>query len=104
MAVLAGGVLLARPLSGAITLTLVLISFFIVGGVASIMVGISHRSELPGRWGWMVVSGIIDLVLSALIFAGLPSSAAWAIGLLVGINMLMAGAALIGMALRARDA
>ena len=102
LAVLAGGVLLARPVGGAVTLTLVLISFFIVSGIASIMFGISHRNELPGRWGWMVASGIIDLVLSAMIFAGLPSSAAWAIGLLVGINMLMGGAALIGLALRAR--
>jgi len=51
----------------------------------------------------MLVSGIVDLVLGAMILAGLPSTAAWAIGLLVGINMVFGGTALIGMALHARD-
>ena len=52
----------------------------------------------------MLFSGIVDLALSVMIFAGLPSTATWAIGLLVGINMIFGGAALIGMALHARDA
>jgi uncharacterized membrane protein HdeD (DUF308 family) len=104
LAVLAGGVLLARPVTGAVSLTLVLICFFIVEGVASIMFALSHRNELAGRWAWMLVSGIIDIGLSVIIFAGLPLSAAWAIGLLVGINMMFGGAALIGMALQARSA
>jgi uncharacterized membrane protein HdeD (DUF308 family) len=52
----------------------------------------------------MMASGIVDLVLGAMIFAGLPSTAAWAIGLLVGINMVFGGSALIGMALAARKA
>jgi uncharacterized membrane protein HdeD (DUF308 family) len=48
------------------------------------------------------MSGIIDLVLAMMIFAGLPSTAAWAVGLLVGINMIFGGTALIVMALHAR--
>jgi uncharacterized membrane protein HdeD (DUF308 family) len=51
----------------------------------------------------MLASGVVDLLLSAMIFTGLPSSAAWAIGLLVGINMIFGGTALIAMALHARD-
>jgi uncharacterized membrane protein HdeD (DUF308 family) len=51
----------------------------------------------------MLASGVVDLILSALIFAGLPSTAAWAIGLLVGINLVFGGAALVGMALHARN-
>ena len=62
------------------------------------------RRELSGQWGWMLVSGIVDLVLAALVFVGLPSTAAWAIGLLVGINMVFGGSALIAMALHARKA
>jgi uncharacterized membrane protein HdeD (DUF308 family) len=50
----------------------------------------------------MLVSGIIDLILAAIIFAGLPWTAAWALGLLVGINMLFGGSALIAMAMHAR--
>jgi len=104
LAVLAGGVLLARPVTGAVSLTLVLICFFIIEGVASIMFALAHRNELAGRWGWMLVSGLVDIGLSVIIFAGLPLSAAWAIGLLVGINMMFGGAALIGIALRAKQA
>jgi uncharacterized membrane protein HdeD (DUF308 family) len=44
----------------------------------------------------------VDLVLAGIIFAGLPGTAAWAIGLLLGINLVFGGIALIGMALRAR--
>jgi len=99
----AGLVLLLWPLSGTISLTLVLIAFFVIEGVASIMYSIEHRNQLSGRWGWMLISGIIDLILAAIIFAGLPGTAVWALGLLVGINMVFGGAALIGMALAARN-
>ena len=104
LGVVAGGWLLARPLTGAVSLTIVVVVFFIIEGIASIMFALEHKRELSGRWGWMLVSGIIDLVLAAAIFAGLPGTAAWAIGLLVGINMLFGGSALIAMALHARNA
>jgi uncharacterized membrane protein HdeD (DUF308 family) len=74
----------------------------VVEGIASIMYAIEHRNQLSGRWGWMLISGIIDLILAGIIFAGLPGTAVWALGLLVGINMVFGGAALIGMALAAR--
>jgi len=102
IAILAGGVLLARPVSGVLSLTFVLIAFFVIEGIVSIMFALEHKRELSGRWGWMLVSGIIDLGLSVMIFAGLPATAAWAIGLLVGINMMFGGSALIAMALGAR--
>ena len=104
LGVAVGFVLLASPLSGAFSLTLVLVVFFIIEGAASIMFALDHKRELTGKWGWMLVSGIVDLVLGAMIFGGLPSTAAWAIGLLVGINMVFGGAALIAMALHARNA
>jgi uncharacterized membrane protein HdeD (DUF308 family) len=99
----AGVILLARPITGALSLTLVLIAFFVVEGIASIFYAIEHRNQLTGRWGWMLVSGIIDLILAGIILVGLPETAAWAIGLLVGINMLFGGSALIAMALAARN-
>jgi uncharacterized membrane protein HdeD (DUF308 family) len=98
----AGVVLLASPVSGAISLTFVLIAFFMIEGIASIMFAFDHRHELPRSWGAMLLSGIVDVVLGGMIFLGLPNSAAWAIGLLVGINMLFGGAALVAMALQAR--
>jgi uncharacterized membrane protein HdeD (DUF308 family) len=103
IAIGAGVVLLLWPISGSVSLTLVLIAFFVVEGIASIMYAIEHRNQLTGRWVWMLVSGIIDLILAGIIFAGLPGTALWALGLLVGINMVFGGAALIAMALAARQ-
>src|SRR5262249_45916590 len=86
------------------SLTLLLIVFFIIEGVLSIMYAFEHKKELSGQWGWMLVSGIIDLILAAIIWAGLPGTAEWALGLLVGINMLFGGSGMIAMALHARRA
>jgi len=102
LAIAAGVVLIGWPVSGVLSLTLVLIVFFLIEGVASIMYAIEHRNS--GRWGWMLVSGIIDLILAGIIFAGLPGTAAWAIGLLVGINMVFGGTSMIAMAMAARAA
>jgi uncharacterized membrane protein HdeD (DUF308 family) len=99
----AGIVLLAWPISGSISLTLVLIAFFVVEGIVTIMYAIDHRGQASARWGWMLVSGIVDLILAAIIFSGLPGTALWALGLLVGINLLFGGSALIAMALSARQ-
>jgi uncharacterized membrane protein HdeD (DUF308 family) len=103
IAIAVGLILLAQPIAGAVSLTLVLIVFFVVEGVATIMYALEHRRELSGRWEWMLVSGIIDLVLAVIIFAGLPGTAAWALGLLVGINMVFGGVALVAIALHARS-
>jgi uncharacterized membrane protein HdeD (DUF308 family) len=102
IAIAAGIVLLLWPISGSLSLTLLLTAFFIVEGVVSIMYAIEHRNQLSGRWGWMLVSGIVDLILAAIIIAGLPGTAFWALGLLVGINLLFGGTAMIGMAFAAR--
>jgi uncharacterized membrane protein HdeD (DUF308 family) len=102
IAIIAGFLLLVWPLTGAFSLTLVLTAFFVVEGVASIMYAVEHRNQLTGRWGWMLLSGIIDLILAAIIIAGLPGTVAWALGLLVGIDLVFGGAALISMALAAR--
>jgi len=104
LGIIVGIMLLASPVIGALSLTFVLIAFFLIEGAVTIMFALDHKRELSGQWGWMLVSGIIDLVLAAMILAGLPSTAAWAIGLLVGINMIFGGAALIAMALHARKA
>jgi uncharacterized membrane protein HdeD (DUF308 family) len=104
LATAAGLILLLQPAGGAVSLTLLLIVFFVIEGVVSIMYALEHRRELTGRWEWMLISGVIDLVLAAIIFMGLPGTAAWALGVLVGVNMLFGGAALIAMALHARNA
>ena len=103
LGIAAGLVLLVSPAGGAVSLTLVLIVFFVIEGVVTVMYALDHRQQLSGRWGWMLFSGVIDLILAAIIFAGLPGTAAWALGLLVGINMIFGGSALIAMGLHARN-
>jgi uncharacterized membrane protein HdeD (DUF308 family) len=104
LGVVAGVVLLRWPLSGALSLTFILTLFLLLEGVVSIMFALEHKRQLSGRWGMMLISGVVDLILAGIIFAGLPGTAAWAIGLLVGINMVFGGSALIAMALHARAA
>ena len=103
LAVLAGGVLLAQPMQSVLTLTIVVGAYFLAEGVATIMYALEHRKELSGRWSWLLVAGLMDILIAFFIIAGLPGSAEWAIGLLVGINLLFGGATLIGMALAARN-
>jgi uncharacterized membrane protein HdeD (DUF308 family) len=80
-----------------------LTAFLSIEGILSILYALDHKRELSGRWGMMLMSGIIDIVLAGIILAGLPGTAAWAIGLLVGINLIFGGSALISMALHARQ-
>jgi uncharacterized membrane protein HdeD (DUF308 family) len=103
LAVLAGMLLLARPMQAVLTLTIVLGAYFLAEGIATIMYALEHRRELSGRWSWLLISGLVDIAISFMVITGLPSSAEWAIGVLVGINLLFGGATLIGMALAARN-
>jgi uncharacterized membrane protein HdeD (DUF308 family) len=100
----AGAVLLAWPLSGTVSLTLILTVFLALEGIASIMLALNHRHGFAARWAMLLLSGVVDLILAGIIFSGLPGTAAWAIGLLVGINLVFGGSALISMALHARSA
>jgi uncharacterized membrane protein HdeD (DUF308 family) len=101
-ALVAGLVLLWNPLAGLVTLTYVLIAYFVADGLFQIGLAIAHRRELMGRWEWMAFSGVVDLILAGVIIAGLPWTLAWALGLLVGIDLVFGGIALISMALAAR--
>jgi uncharacterized membrane protein HdeD (DUF308 family) len=101
LAVLLGLILIARPLAGVLTLTMVLVAFFILEGITAIVIAVQHRDHLTS-WGWVLLSGFIDLFLAYLIWQGWPSSAGWAIGLLVGINMVFLGLSLLMTALAAR--
>ncbi|MFZ2447269.1 MAG: HdeD family acid-resistance protein [Syntrophobacteraceae bacterium] len=84
-----GLLLLAYPLRGAITLTLVLTVFFLTGGMFKIIQ--AFRIRPAARWGWTLCSGILSLILGVLLGAGLPGTAFWAVGLMVGIDLLFTG-------------
>ena len=101
LAIVLGVLLIAKPAEGVLTLTMVLVALFIFQGVFSILIALQFRKHVRS-WGWTMVSGIIDLFLAYLIMRGWPDTASWAIGLLVGINMLFVGVALISNAIAAK--
>ena len=94
-----GVLLLWHPTEGAVSLTLVLIALFIVEGIFQIAASLSYRDVFPDSWGWMLASGIVDLILAALIIKGWPSTASWALGLILGVNLFSSGLAVIMVAL-----
>lgn len=85
----AGVAMLANPVLSLTTLTILVIAYFIAEGVVLLFLGWSLRRER----GWVasVVSGAISLVLAGLLWIGFPGTAAWALGLLVGISLLSSG-------------
>src|SRR5262245_47087247 len=85
------------PLTGILTLTIVLAALFIVEGVLEL--GMAFRARPHEGWVWMLIAGIAAIVAGLMILANLPSSALWAIGLLVGIKMIVAGWAYLALAL-----
>ena len=84
-----GILFLSYPMSGMMTLTLIIAILFAVGGISEIMLALRH-SEV-GAWKWILISGIASIVIALLLLIGWPSTAEWAIGLLVGINLLFSG-------------
>lgn len=88
-----GILLLAYPLTGILTLTLLVSIFFLVDGIAKLVSGFQIR---PVRgWGWLALSGLLSLILAFLIFQGWPSTAAWLIGFYLGVYWIFLGASLL---------
>jgi uncharacterized membrane protein HdeD (DUF308 family) len=97
-----GVLLLWHPVEGAVSLTLVLIAFFIAEGIFQIAAAIRYRDAFPDSWGWLAMSGVADLVLAAMIVSGWPGSAGWALGLIVGVNLISSGLAILMVAIASR--
>lgn len=93
---LTGLLLLINPMQGVLTLTVVLSVFFLLEGGFKVMLALSMRAG--NGWGWLLFSGLVAVLLGVLILTGLPGSATWALGLMVGINLLFTGLALLSMA------
>ncbi len=104
LSVALGILLIWKPVEGALSLTFVLTAFFLVEGVFQIATSLVYRDSLPGTWGWMLASGVSDLLLVAIIVLGWPATGVWVLGLLVGINLFMSGWAIVMMAFAGRQA
>ncbi|SDC02349.1 HdeD family acid-resistance protein [Ruegeria marina] len=102
-----GAALIMFPLEGAVTLTILLATFFVLGGIVKLWGAwqlsppgreANHLPEIPG-WSWLAFSGILSLVLGVVLFLGLPVTAVWAVGLLIGLDLTLLGASEIALAL-----
>lgn len=98
--VVAGLVVLSNPIFGLLTLTLTVIGYLFASGVVEIVMG--YRIQGEKNWVWSIVSGVIGIALGAMLWAGFPSTAIWAVGLLFGINLLVTGISMVAVALGGR--
>jgi uncharacterized membrane protein HdeD (DUF308 family) len=87
--------LIWKPAAGTVSLTMVLIAFFIVEGIFQTAASFNYRDAIPSSWGWMLASGLADLVLAGVIIWAWPDSVAWTLGLVVGVNLITSGAAVL---------
>lgn len=97
----AGLFLLINPDKGAKALTLILIIYFLLSGVIRLGAAFSQRG-MRGA-GWLGLSGALSLIIGLIFLADYPESADWAIGLLVGIDLIFAGWTLILLSQEAKS-
>jgi uncharacterized membrane protein HdeD (DUF308 family) len=102
LSVVVGLLFLRHPGEGLLTLTLLLIVFFVVEGISKIIFSLTIR-PFP-NWGWVLASGIIGILLAFFLWASLPVSAIWVLGVLLGIQLISEGAALGYLAWQVRNA
>ena len=95
--IVVGGLVLANPIGAVFMLTLLLAVFFLFEGLVKLF--LSFQVKPAQNWGWICFSGILSLVLSAIIWLNWPGDAVWVIGLLLGVNLLFSGWATIMFAM-----
>jgi uncharacterized membrane protein HdeD (DUF308 family) len=94
-----GGYLIARPVLGVASLTLVLASLFLLEGILNVVLFFQMRSR--GSI-WVLIDGVITLLLGLMIYMQWPSSSAWAIGTLVGVSLILSGISRVSLSLSVR--
>lgn len=100
LAMLIGFLFLRDPAQGMMTITLLLIVFFMMEGISKVVFALTIR-PFP-NWGWVLASGLVGIVLSLILWASLPVTAEWLIGFLLGINLMSIGAAIAYLAWQVR--
>jgi uncharacterized membrane protein HdeD (DUF308 family) len=98
--VVIGGMMVAQPVAAAAALTLLIGSFFLVGGIFRIVASMSLRLN---HWGWLLLNGVVTAILGLLVLAEWPLDALWVIGLFIGIDMLFNGWAWVMLSLGLRS-
>jgi uncharacterized membrane protein HdeD (DUF308 family) len=97
IALLVGVVLLIYPLAGAVALTLFIAAYLFMDGVALVGLALDHRRRTNRPWGWLLASGLIDIVLAVMIFFMSAIGSAALLGVVVGMSLIFAGVALLAL-------
>ncbi len=96
LAIVTGALLLKSPLVGALVVTLLLASYFIIAGIFRIVASLALRFP---SWGWMFFNGLVTLALGIIVWGGWPASGFWILGLFVGVSLMVSGWARVMLAL-----
>ena len=102
LSVVIGIMFLGNPAGSLRTITLLLVVFFMIGGIAKVIFALTIK-PFP-NWGWVLASGIVGILLALWLWNNYPVSGAWFLGLLLGIQLVSEGAALGYLAWRVRQA
>ena len=100
LSTLVGLLILRDPAQTLLTISLLLIIYFMIEGISKVVFALTIR-PFP-NWGWVLASGAVGVVMSLVLWANLPVTALWLIGLLVGLELISVGAALAYLAWQAR--
>ena len=100
IAIVAGALLLRSPADGALVITLLLASYFVIAGIFRIVASLMLR--LPG-WGWMLANGVMTLLLGIFVWGGWPVTAFWVLGVFIGVSLLFTGWVRVMLALALRS-
>jgi len=97
--VVAGMAMVDVPAEAVALLTLFVAAFFLVAGLFRIVAALMERFP---QWGWVLLNGVVTVLIGLTIFRNYPASALWALGVLLGIELLFHGWTWIMLALMIR--
>jgi uncharacterized membrane protein HdeD (DUF308 family) len=104
LAMVIGTMLYAWPAGGLVSMSAALGGFLALDGILALLLAREHRHSHMAKWSWLAANGVLDLVFAGVILVWLPQAQFWALGVLIGADMMFGGATLVAMALDERGA
>ncbi len=100
LTLVAGGILIAKPLVAASVLTILLASYFLIDGIFEIVAAFQIK---PEGWGWLLFAGCVSVLLAIMLWWQFPLSGPWAMGILIGIKLFLVGILMMTVGRRVRQ-
>lgn len=100
LGLMVGWLLISRPEAGLDAITLLMLVFFLVGGLQRVIFALMIRPLAD--WGWILAGGLVAIAAAMILFANLPQASTWLVGTLLGLQLIATGGGQVWMALRLR--